>query len=173
MKKLKLNYLLLCVFALVAMAVSTRLIPHPQNFTPLAAIAIFSGALLGKKWYAFVIPVAIRAISDLLLGVPFYSSMWAVYICLALVVLLGMNICANMRFKNVFATALLSAVVFFVVTNFACWLEGWYGYTAQGLMNCYVAAVPFFRMDLLSTMVYSIGFWGICEVAYKKVPALR
>lgn len=169
----KLNYLLLSVFALASLAVCTRLVPHPQNFTPLAAIAIFSGAMLGKKWYAFAVPVAIRLVSDLLLGAPLYSSMWAVYLSMGLVVVMGMFMCANMRFRNVFATALLSAVAFFIITNFACWLEGWYGYSFQGLMNCYVAAIPFFRMDILSTMVYSIGFWGIYQVAVKTVPALR
>lgn len=169
----KLDYRLLCLLALVAVAVLSRLLPHPQNFSPIAAIAIFSGALIGRKWFAFVIPVLIRLISDVMLGSPVYSSMWAVYLSLGIVVLLGMFMCKTVRFKNVFATALVSAVVFFLLTNFACWLEGWYGYTGQGLLNCYVAAIPFFRMDLLSTLVYSLGFWAIFEFGLKKVFAVR
>ncbi len=165
------NHRLFIVFALIAVAIMFRLLPHPQNFTPIAAIAIFSGALLGKKWYAFVVPMLIMLISDAFIG--FHVTMWAVYLSFALVVLLGMTMAKSLRFKNVFATALVSAVVFFLITNFACWLQGWYGYTAQGLVNCYLAAIPFFRMELLSTMVYSVAFWGICELASRKVFAVR
>ena len=83
MKKLA-NYRILIVFALILVAMSTRLFPHPANFTPIIAIALFSGALLGKKWYAFIVPMFIMLLSDLIIG--FHDTMWAVYLSFALVV---------------------------------------------------------------------------------------
>jgi hypothetical protein len=165
------NYRILLVFSLIIIAMLIRLFPHPQNFTPIAAIAIFSGALLGKKWYAFVIPMVIMLLSDIVIG--FHSTMWAVYLSFALVVVLGMFLCKRLRFTNVLLTALLSAVLFYVITNLACFLHGWYGYSFTGLVTCYTAALPFFRMELLSTVIYAFAFWGIYALASKKLFALR
>ncbi|MDD2622124.1 MAG: DUF6580 family putative transport protein [Bacteroidales bacterium] len=170
MKKIA-NSRIVIIFALIIIAMLIRLLPHPNNFTPIAAIALFSGALLGRKWYAFVVPMVIMLLSDIVIG--FHSTMWAVYLSFALVVALGMFLCKNMRFANVFLTALLSAVLFFLITNFACYLHGWYGYTLSGLATCYQMAIPFFRMELLSTMVYSLAFWGVYTLVHKKVWAVR
>ena len=170
MKKIA-NSRILMVFALIIVAMLIRLFPHPANFTPILAIAIFSGALLGKKWYAFIVPILIMLLSDLVIG--FHSTMWAVYLSFALVVALGMYLCKNIRFKNVFLTSIISALLFFVITNFACFLHGWYGYSFAGLMTCYEMAIPFFRMEILSTMMYATAFWGIYYLVEKKVWAIR
>lgn len=170
MKKVA-NYRVLIVFALIIIAMLIRLLPHPANFTPIAAIAIFSGALLGRKWYALVVPMVIMLLSDVVIG--FHSTMWAVYLSFALVVVLGMFLYKKIRFSNVLLTALFSGLLFFVVTNFACFLHGWYGYSFAGLVKCYAVAIPFFRMELLSTMIYATAFWGIYALATKKEFALR
>src|SRR3954452_14921101 len=75
---------LLC--AIVA-AAALRLVPHPPNFTPIGAMALFSGAYLGRRGLAFVAPLAALALSDAVLG--FYSGMAFQYVAVALVVLLG------------------------------------------------------------------------------------
>jgi hypothetical protein len=170
MKKIA-NSRIVIIFALIVIAMLIRLLPHPQNFTPIAAIALFSGALLGKKWYAFILPMVIMLLSDIVLG--FHSTMWAVYLSFALVIVLGMFLCRTMRFTHVFFTALLSSILFFVITNFACFMHGWYGYTTTGLLTCYQMAIPFFKMELLSTMVYAVAFWGIHYMVTKKVWAIR
>lgn len=170
MKKLA-NYRILIVFALILVAMSTRLFPHPANFTPIIAIALFSGALLGKKWYAFIVPMFIMLLSDLIIG--FHDTMWAVYLSFALVVGMGMFLFNKIRFTNVLITSLLSALLFFVLTNFACFLHGWYGYTWAGLVQTYTVAIPFFRMELLSTVLYSMVFWGIYVLVAKKIWAVR
>lgn len=170
MKKIA-NYRVLIVFALIVLAMLIRLLPHPENFTPITAIALFSGALLGRKWYAFIVPMIIMLLSDLLIG--FHATMWSVYLSFAMVVALGMFLCKHIRFKNVIITAILSSVLFFVVTNFACFMQGWYGFTWGGLATCYTMAIPFFRMELLSTLVYATAFWGIYALATKKNWAVR
>ena len=131
------------------------------------SIALFSGILLGKKWYAFVFPLVIMVISDIFLG--FSDVTWSVYLSFALIVGMGL-IMKKVSFINVFANSLLAALLFFVITNFACWLPGWYGYTWQGLVDCYVAAIPFFRMTLLSSVVYSVGFWAVYELVRRFAP---
>lgn len=170
MKKIA-NYRILIIFTLIIVAMSIRLLPHPANFTPLTAIALFSGALLGKKWFAFVVPMVIMFLSDLFLG--FHATMWAVYVSFALVVAMGMFLCKNIRFINVMATAILSSLLFFVITNFACFLQGWYSLTWAGLVDCFTMAIPFFRMELLSTLVYATAFWGIYTLVTKKSWAVR
>lgn len=164
------NLRLLIIFALIAVAILSRLVVHPNNFSPVMAIALFSGILLGKKWYAFVVPLVIMVISDIFLG--FSDVTWSVYLSFALIVGMGMFM-KKVSFINVFANSLLAALLFFVITNFACWIPGWYGYTWQGLLDCYIAAIPFFRMTILSSVVYSIGFWGIYELVHRFVPATR
>lgn len=163
------NYRLPIIFALIAVAVMSRLLPHPQNFSPVMAIALFSGVLLGKKWYAWVVPMAIMVISDCFLG--FSDVTWSVYLSFALIIGMGMMM-KKVSLLNVFANSLLGALLFFVITNFACWLPGWYGYTWQGLMDCYVAAIPYFRMTVLSSVVYGVAFWGLYELARRFAPAL-
>ncbi len=170
MKKIA-NYRILIVFTLVLLAMLIRLFPHPANFTPIAAIAIFSGALLGKKWYAFVVPMVIMLLSDLIIG--FHATMWSVYLSFALVVALGMVLCKNIRFSNILVTSILSSLLFFVITNFACFLQGWYGLSWAGLLDCYTMALPFFRMELLSTLVYATAFWGVYALVTKKSWAIK
>ncbi len=170
MKKL-VNYRILIVFSLILVAMLIRLFPHPANFTPIIAIALFSGALLGKKWYAFIVPIFIMLLSDFIIG--FHDTIWAVYLSFALVVALGMFLFNKIRFSNVLLTSLFSALLFFVLTNFACFLHGWYGYTWGGLIETYTLAIPFFRMELLSTILYSTVFWAAYVVATKKIWVIR
>ena len=69
-------------------AAALRLVPHPPNFSPIDAIALFSGAYVGRKWLAFAAPLGALLLSDLLLG--FYSGMLFQYVSVALIVLLAM-----------------------------------------------------------------------------------
>ena len=68
-------------------AAALRLIPHPPNFAPIAAMALFSGAYMPRRAIGFAAPIAALLLSDLVLG--FYRGMGFVYACMALVVLIG------------------------------------------------------------------------------------
>ena len=85
MNIVKKQYLTL-VFIIIALAVA-RIIPHPPNFTPILGMAVFSGAIIGKKYIAYLIPLAAMLLSDLYIG--FHSSMPIIYFALALCVLIG------------------------------------------------------------------------------------
>lgn len=159
------------VSAIVA-AAALRLLPHPPNFTPIGAMALFSGAYLGRRAIAFAAPLGALLLSDLVLG--FYAGMNFVYASLALAVLIGWALSARRSAARVGAAALASAILFFVVTNFGMWLfSGIYPNTPSGLAACYVAAIPFFQNSLAGDLFYSALLFGGFALAERMVPRLR
>src|SRR5437868_6652795 len=116
---------LIALLSAIAGAAALRLVPHPPNFSPIDAMALFSGACLGRRWLAFAAPLAALLLSDLVLG--FYPGMWVQYVAVALVVLLGWGALKRISAAGVGAAAIASAVLFFIVTNFGTWaLSGMY-----------------------------------------------
>ena len=163
--------LLLILFAILA-AAFLRLVPHPPNFTPIGALALFSGAMLGKRWLAFAAPLGALVISDLVLG--FYPGVAFVYAATALMVLVGWLLSGRRSVLRIAAAAVGSAVLFFLVTNFGMWLfSGFYPLTAAGLAACFVAAVPFFQNSLAGDLVFSALLFGGWAIAERSFPLLR
>jgi len=145
-------------------AAFVRLIPHPPNFAPIAAMALFGGAYFNKKWAAFLVPIAAMFITDLILG--FHETIWAVYLSFALIVVIGMLMLKEVKIGNLFFASVISSVSFFVITNFGIWFStGYYAKTAVGLAACFTAAIPFFHQTLLSDLF----FVGVLFVAYHLV----
>ncbi|HAG90290.1 MAG TPA: hypothetical protein DCL41_00360 [Bdellovibrionales bacterium] len=147
------------VFALLAALVAgSRLLPHPPNFTPLMAVALFSGALFGRSLWAYMIPLAAMVLSDAFLG--FHSLSGVVYIGMALAVLFGgiaedwkpvgeKKVLFGLKWLSL---ALVADGIFFVLTNFGVWaLTPYYEKSVSGLAECYVMALPFLLNQLLGT----------------------
>jgi hypothetical protein len=149
-----------------------RLVPHWPNFTPVAAIALFGGAYISRKYLAFIIPIAAMLISDLFLG--FHPYLLPVYGCFAVSVLLGIIIRKNTGFFTVVGASLLSSVIFYLVTNFAMWV-GNPNFTQdfQGLLQCYTVAIPFFNNGVLGDLFYNGILFGGFYLAGKYIPALQ
>jgi len=148
-----------------------RLIPHPPNFAPIAAMALFGGAYFSKKWAAFLVPIAAMFITDLIIG--FHSTMWAVYLSFALIVVIGMLMIKQKKIGNIFFASVTSSVVFFIVTNFGAWLTSpFYEKTGTGLAVCYTAAIPFFHQTLLSDLFFVGILFGAYHLAKQKLPQL-
>ena len=114
----------LVITGMVFLAAFVRLLPHPPNFAPIAAMALFGGAYFSKKWAAFAIPLLAMFLTDLLLG--FHSTMWAVYLSFALIVVLGMVMIKQKKISNIFLASVSASVLFFIITNFAVWATGLY-----------------------------------------------
>ena len=144
---------ILLVIILTLFAVFSRLMPHPPNFTPLLAIALYSGF---KNKFLFIIPLTGMLISDFFLG--YYSSIIWVYLSLLIMFYLGYILSSKYSFKNLILLSSVSSVLFFVVSNFGVWLGGWYGYDFSGFIACYIAAIPFFHNTLFSTIIYASIF---------------
>lgn len=168
-KQIKPNFLLVSFMILVAAFI--RLIPHPPNFTPIAAIALFGGAYFNKKYLAFIIPILAMFLTDAIIG--FHSLSWLVYLSFALIVMIGIFMLRKVSVKNVIFAALLSSVSFFIITNFGVWLGSkMYPQNLTGLIECYVAAIPFFSYNILGDLVYSGLLFGIYEWIKSVNPAL-
>ncbi|HWZ95366.1 MAG TPA: DUF6580 family putative transport protein [Opitutaceae bacterium] len=157
---------------MIFLAAASRLIPHPPNFTPLAAMALFGGASISDRRLAFGLPLAALLLSDAVLG--FYHGMIWVYGSFALIVCLGWQLQSRRRLLPVAGTALASSVLFFALTNFGVWAsDGMYPRTLAGLGACYVAAIPFFQNTIAGDLFYAALLFGGFALAEKKFPALR
>ena len=160
-------------------AAAARLIPHPPNATPVAAMALFGGAYFASKRAALAVPLAAMALSDLVLGLVRYGtailgSIPYVYACCVATACLGMWIGPRPSPRRIAAAALTSSIVFFLVTNFGDWLtERIYPLTWDGLAACYVAALPFFRNTLAGDAVCTVVLFGGFALAERSVVALR
>jgi hypothetical protein len=165
------NRLLLLV-GLIAVAVLTRFLPHPPNFVPVTAIALFAGAFFTDRRWAIAVPLAALFISDAIIG--FHSTMLFVYGSVLLIVMLGTLLRNKRSALRIAGTTLAGAVLFFIVTNFGVWLTGtMYPKTFDGLMSCYVAAIPFFRNALLGDAVYVTSLFGALALAERWLPSVR
>jgi hypothetical protein len=157
--------------AMIMAAITSRLIPHPPNFSPVAAIALFGGAQFSSKRAAFLVPLAGLLLSDLVIG--FYAIVPIVYGSFALTVCIGFWVGRGSVRRIAFASV-ASAVLFFGLTNFGVWAMGdWYPKTSRGLMDCYVAGIPFFGNTLLSNVFYSALLFGGLAIAENRVVRLR
>ena len=131
------------IFVLIAAIL--RLIPHAPNFAPIGAMALFGGTYLGKR-YAIALPIAAMFLSDLFLGFDSLSSRFTVYGTFILIGLIGLWLRERKSFQNIIIAAFAGSVLFFVTTNFGVWVFGTiYPKTTEGLVACFVAAIPFFR----------------------------
>jgi hypothetical protein len=150
---------------IVLAAALSRLIPHPVNFAPIAAMALAGGVYLDKR-SAMIIPLAALIISDLFIG--FHNTILFVYGSFALIGLMGLWLKSHKKPLPVLCTALSSSIIFFVITNFGVWLTGggwFYPKTWQGLVECYTLAIPFLRNTIAGDLVYTVVLFGLFETA--------
>lgn len=162
---------LVALVTAIVIAAAFRLVPHPPNFTPIGAMALFSGAYLGRRAVAFAAPLGALLLSDLVLG--FYHGQATVYFSVALIVMIGMTALTRVSAVRVGAAAIASSVLFFVITNFGVWLlSGIYPRTFVGLEACYVAAIPFFQNTVAGDLFYATLLFGGFRVAELLVPRL-
>jgi hypothetical protein len=163
---------LLALLSAIVAAAALRLVPHPPNFSPIDAMALFSGAYVGRRALAFAAPLFALLLSDLVLG--FYHGMATVYATVALIVVIGWWLSSRRTPLRIGAAAIASSVTFFVVTNFGMWLfSGFYPLTSAGLATCYVAAIPFFQNTVAGDLFYAVLLFGGFAIAEHLMPRLR
>jgi len=175
-----LNTRFFAILGITLSAAAMRLLPHPPNMTPIAAMALFGGVYFATKRTAFLVPLAAMYLSDLALGFFIYGFGWFhwlmpfVYASFALTVCLGFLIKHRLTPLRVGGAALTGSILFFIVTNFGVWLVGnFYPKTLAGLVSCYVAAIPFFRNTLVGDAAYALVLFGGFALAQQYLPVLR
>jgi hypothetical protein len=157
---------------MILLAAASRLIPHPPNFSPIAALALFGGAQFADKRLAFLVPLAAMFLSDMILEL--HSLIPVIYGSFALIVCLGFWLRRRQNVRAIGGAAIVGALLFFVLTNFGVWAMGqMYPKTPAGLLNCYVAAIPFFQNTLLSNLFYSALLFGGLAIAENRFAKLR
>ena len=148
------------VIAAVLLAALSRLLPHPPNFSPVMAMALFSGAALMDRRLALIVPLLAMLLADLILG--FHGTMVFVYLAMALVVLGGRILGDKRGLLSLAAAGFGGALVFFIVSNAGVWLvQDMYSRDFAGLLACYGAALPFFHNSLIATLLYGGVFFGL------------
>jgi hypothetical protein len=163
---------LILVVLVIAAAALMRILPHPPNVSPIAAMALFAGAQLADRRLAYLVPFSAMLLSDLVLG--FHGQMGLVYGSFAAMVWLGGRIADRQRALPVLAATLGGTAVFFLVTNLGVWaFDGLYPRTWDGLVICYVAALPFLQNSLLGNLLYAALLFGGWRLAERRLPFLR
>jgi hypothetical protein len=153
------------LFGLIALDVVARLLPTTLNFSPIAASALFAGAVLGRP-LALAVPLAAMALSDCVLGFDDWRVMIFVYAGLTMPAALGLLTSGSYKPIRLVSLAALSSVLFFVTSNFAVWMfSGIYARDIAGLVKCYIAALPFFQNTLMGDLFWTAVLFGGLWVA--------
>ncbi len=171
MKNMKQHNPILILLLLVAVAAFLRMFIGIPNVSPIAAIALFGATYIKRKELAVVLPLVILLISDIIIGLYSPLLMIGVYSSFVFIALLGFVLRRNVNVATVIGSSLISSVIFFLVTNFVVWAEGiWYPLTVDGLIRCYVMALPFFKYEVAGTLVFSGLFFVTYALVFRFSP---
>jgi len=160
----------------------TRLLPHPVNFSPMAAIALFGGAHLLKNSQKYGLMLLAAVLSDVLVNSILYNyndlsyviqaDTLSIYACYMLFVWMGTSI-KNVNIKTVGSRSLIASAVFFLISNLMVWQSStFFTPDFSGLMACYTAAIPFLQNSFAGDLVYTAVTFGGFALLQKQVPAL-
>jgi len=150
------------VFVLIG--VSLRLLPHPPNFSPISAIALFGGVYFSRK-IALILPIIAMAVSDFFIGFYDFRLMSVVYLSFILCAILGIWLRSHKKWQNIMGCSFIGSFIFYILTNFAVWaFSGWYSKNLLGLAYTYYMALPFFKNSLLSDIFFIALFFGLYEL---------
>jgi hypothetical protein len=162
------------LMGMILVATAFRLMPHPPNFTPLTAMALFGGACFADKRLAFLVPLMALFLSDLVLAAD--PLMPVVYGTFALIVCLGFWLRRQRNAARVIGASIAGAVLFFILTNFGAWAVDTlhlYPRTMAGLVDCFIMAIPFFGNTLISSLLYSAILFGGLALVENRFTGLR
>jgi hypothetical protein len=152
---------LLLVAFLIAFDAVARLLPHAPGFMPIAASALFAGRMLKLPGLAPVVPMAAMALSGLALADEDWRVLLVVYAAMTIPAFAGILL---RRWRGAGATVavmLSCSLIFFVTTNFAVWQFGnLYPLNLQGLVQCYIAALPFLEKTVMGDLFWTAVLFG-------------
>jgi hypothetical protein len=162
----------LVILSVVALAAALRIAPHPWNFTPIGAMALFSGALIKDRRLAFLFPLMALFAGDIFGGL--YKFMPIVYASFLLSILIGRFLENRRTGAWIGGATFLGALQFFLVTNFGVWaFLGSFPHTSAGLLACYVNGLPLFWNTLAGDAIYAALLFGGFALAERTFPALQ
>lgn len=171
-KKLQLRFGILS--AMIFVVAICRLIPHPPNFTPVGAMALFGAAYFTRRIWAFVVPLVAMWMSDLLVtnvlyaeyyeGFQWFGGFGYTYLAIAMTAAVGFFWLRRVTVLTGLSSGLMASLLFFVVTNFGVWAgSAMYPKSIAGLMACYTAGLPFLGNTLAGTLLFGAVMFGAYE----------
>ena len=161
------------IAGIVLVAAALRVIPHPLNFAPIGALALFGGAYFSSKRAAILLPLLTLVAGDVFTG--FHRLIFYVYASFLVSVAIGFWLRKCKSVARIGAATLAGAIQFFLVSNFAVWVEsiGNYPKNLGGLAECYIAGIPLFWNTLAGDAFYAALLFGVMVLAEKRFPSLR
>jgi hypothetical protein len=175
----------IAIIAIIIIAALSRLIPHPANFAPLGAMALFGGHYLTKKWHSFAVAAGSWWLADLVLNNTIYKAYYptftwfsgsfiAVSISLIAIIFISKAVIKKPTFGNIALGSFLGSLAFFLITNFAVFLGNMYPHTNAGLVAAYTAGLPFFKNTVIGDLLYSgllFGAYQFVQSQFKLTPS--
>jgi len=184
MRKLNLQTGILSI--IILLAAFTRIMPHPPNFSPMAAIGLFGAAHFAKKWQAFFIPLLGIWLSDLVINnfiyrssdssiVWFYNGFYWQYISYIIIIFTGLFIFnKGVSLSKTFLGIVGSSGIFFLVSNFGVWAgSGMYSKNIGGLLSCYIAGIPFMNNTIISDFLFTTVLFGSYYLLQSEYSSLK
>jgi len=148
---------------LITLGITTRLIPHLPNFTSLGAIALYSGFYLKNKKTALIIPLSIIFLTDLKLGAYQWQLIFFVYFSYLIIGIIGI-FSKKLKWYFVAPLSIVGSLIFFIITNWSFWqFTSFYPHSLNGLINTYIAGIPFLKNTLISDLLYTTSLFIITE----------
>lgn len=152
---------------LIALGVLSRLIPHPPNVTAVVGVSLLGAYAIRSRWVAALIPVAVMALSDLVLG--WHSSALFTYAGMLAGTFIGLGLLRQLSVLRLGGAVFLANLAFFLISNFGVYLGGYYGFGIDGLIACYVAAIPFWGYSLIGDLGSTAILFALFVVARRYV----
>ena len=160
------NYLKGIIFFTLLLVLS-RVVPHPPNFTPILAGIIFLPFIKKDFTFSLIIPIVVMLISDFVIGM--HSLMFWTYLPILILSFLAFYFYQD-SFRRVINLAIFSPIVFFILSNFGVWVNSAkYSRDFSGLVECYIYAIPFYASSAISCILFSIIFYLIRQLIFKKI----
>jgi hypothetical protein len=161
------------ITGIVLLAAALRIVPHPMNFAPIGALALFGGAYFSSHRTAVAVPLLSLVAGDIFIG--FHRLMPYVYASFLVSVAIGSWLRPRKSASRIGVATVVGAIQFFLISNFGVWATstGSYPKHLGGLASCYLAGVPFFWNTLAGDAFYVTLFFGCMALAEKRFPSLR
>ncbi|MBY5992558.1 DUF6580 family putative transport protein [Ferrimonas balearica] len=162
---------LVAVLVMIALCALYRVLPHPFNFTPVAAMGLFAGAMFASKRLALTVPLLAMLLGDLVIGL--HETMLFVYLATAITAGIGMLLRHKRSGGTVALAGVASSLQFFFITNTGMWaVTDFYPHTWEGLVQCWIMGLPFMQHDLASTWLFSAILFGGYALLSRRYPQL-
>lgn len=156
---------------LALVGAGSRLLHLPPNIAAVTGVTIFAGFAIRNLWLALAVPIAAMALADLVLG--WYPDMVFTYVGMALGVFLARGLLHPLTAPRLIGTTFVASLTFFFFSNLGVFVSGYYGYTFDGFVACYVAALPFWQNSLVADFTSTALVFAIYLALGRAIPSVK